>query len=522
MTSPDVAWGAFTDVGPWTVVPSDLSWRDGIDELRARTRLEAPALTRAGVLPPLGRVARTGVRFGAALGQWTVLDRLGGAEGATAALSARLRSAFESLGPTYVKLGQIVSTGSGVFPPDMVAEFAHCRDDVPPESFRSVRRTIERELGGPVDETFESIDERPLAAGSVAQVYAARLHSGQDVVVKVLRRGIGALVRDDLATMAWMVRHVVGRLRVARLANPKAVLEVFAETILEELDLRLEADNMLDVARALGESVDRRVLVPRPHPELVTRRVLVMERMEGFAFDDASSVRAAAITPELLRGAVVSFVEAVFAHGVFHGDLHGGNLRIRPDGRIALLDHGITGRFDDTGRRAFTRLLLTAAMGDLSGQLEAVRDLGALPPDTDLDALAVDLGLDVGLPDVADLDQRELADHLQALAASLLDHGARLPKAVVLLVKDVLFLDSAIALHAPEIDLFAEAVAVLEDLIASRGDELAVELGVAPDALQVDLAGLRHMFGLSDMEQLPYEELCRRRDLLRDRLTSRP
>ena len=285
-------------------------------------------------------------------------------------LSQRLRIAFAHLGPTYIKLGQIVSGGEGLFPEELVAEFKLLRDRVPPEPFDDVRRVVELELGRSLDDIFTSFDRTPIAAASIAQVHAARLRTGEDVVVKVQRPQIARLVREDIEAMAWLAPHLVGRIPVAALANPPALIELFAETIVEELDFRLEAQNMLDIARVLAETDQRATIVPRPHPTLVTRRVLVMERLDGIPWDDVQAMHAAGVDTEaVLHAGLVSFMEGAMVYGVFHGDLHGGNLMVRPDGRTVLMDFGITGRLDETKRLAFLMLLVGATSGDTMAQL---------------------------------------------------------------------------------------------------------------------------------------------------------
>ena len=178
-----------------------------------------------------------------------------------AELSRRLRLAAETLGPTFIKLGQIISSGEGLFPPELVGEFKRCRDQVPAESFEDVRRTVEEDLGRRLDEVFVSFDESPLAAASIAQVHVARLASGEEVVVKVQRPDVARAIQRDVRAMAWLAPHLIGRIPVASLANPPALVELFADTIVEELDFRVEAANMLDVARD----------APRPRPDGLCR-----------------------------------------------------------------------------------------------------------------------------------------------------------------------------------------------------------------------------------------------------------
>ena len=204
---------------------------------------------------------------------WAIGPRRKGSEVSRADLSRRLRIAFSHLGPTYIKLGQIVSGGEGLFPQELVTEFKLLRDRVPAEPFEAVRRVVELELGSSLDDVFEWFDRTPIAAASIAQVHAAKLRTGEEVVVKVQRPQIGRIVREDIEAMAWISPYLVGRIPVSALANPPALIELFAETIVEELDFRLEAQNMLDIARVLAETEQRATIVPRPHPTLVTRRV---------------------------------------------------------------------------------------------------------------------------------------------------------------------------------------------------------------------------------------------------------
>src|SRR5262249_47007962 len=229
-----------------------MTWRRGLDRLRARAREQVPRWMETGHLPPFGRLVRVVSRVGSALGLWFVLAKRHGPPRSRRDLSRRLRVAFGHLGPTYIKLGQIISGGEGLFPEELVTEFKLLRDRVPPESFEDVRRVVEEDLGRPLVDVFESFQRTPIAAASIAQVHAARLRTGEDVVVKVQRPQIARLVRQDIEAMAWLAPHLVGRIPVSALANPPALIELFAETIVEELDFRLEAQNMLDIARVLA------------------------------------------------------------------------------------------------------------------------------------------------------------------------------------------------------------------------------------------------------------------------------
>jgi ubiquinone biosynthesis protein len=517
----DLAVGAFSSHPPWLVDPDDLAWNSGIDALRARQRALAPELTRRRKLPPGVRVVRVGALLGTAVAGWALVERRGTRERSRAGLSRRLRRTFERLGPSYIKLGQIISSGEGLFPEELVGEFRLLRDQVPAESFDVVRRIIEEDLGRPLDALFAAVDPVPLAAASIAQVHAATLVSGESVVIKVQRPTVAAIVRRDLAAMSWLAPLLVGRIPVAALANPPALVELFGETIVEELDFRLEAQNMLDVARVLADTGQRALVVPRPHPRLVTRRVLVMERLDGFRWGDAQSMRDAGIDTEaVLRAALIAFLEGALLYGVFHGDLHGGNLFVQSDGRVALLDFGITGRLDETERVALLRLVMTASAGDMAGQITALRDLGALPADIDVAQVIVDLGLDRPTIDPTTLTAEEITAELRAITTALLGYGAHMPKELMLYVKDMVFLDGAMASMAPTVDVLAEIVAVVMYFHEHHGERIAREMGLAPGAVPaVDLDGIRASFGITEpVDSLTYAELQERRELIRRRM----
>jgi ubiquinone biosynthesis protein len=520
---PDRSWGAFTEHGPWVLDRDAIGWLALAERLRLAAHAEVPALTKPSRLPPGHRVVTVVGHLAGAIGPWMWHRRrrrnadpaIGRAE-----VSRRLRLAAEALGPTYIKLGQIISSGEGLFPSELVAEFKKCRDQVPAEPFDVVRRVVEQDLGARLEDLFESFDTTALAAASIAQVHRARLRTGEDVVVKVQRPAVGRLVRTDLRVMSWLAPHLVGRIPVAALANPPALVELFAETIVEELDFRMEAANMLDVAVMLHELGQTAYVVPRPHPTLVTRRVLVMERLSGFSFDDVAGMRDAGIdTEDVIRTGMIAFMEGAMIHGVFHGDLHGGNLFVLADGRTALLDFGIVGRLTGPRRLAFLRLMLGATTNDIIGQMTALRDLGALPPDTDLAAVIRDLRLDQAPIDPTTLTGEEMVKEVQRVVKALLGYGARLPKELMLYVKNMVFLDGAIARLAPDLDLLAE-IAHISMLFAQRhGERLGRELGIDHTTIELNMDGVKAGFGVdASVEALTYRDLQARRELIQKRM----
>jgi ubiquinone biosynthesis protein len=303
------------------------------------------------------------------------------------------------------------------------------------------------------------------------------------------------------------------------------LVELFAETITEELDFRLEAENMLQVGRSFAALDQRGYVVPRPHPTLVTRRVLVMERLSGFAFDDVVGMRGAGIDTEaVVRTGMIGFLEGAMINGIFHGDLHGGNLLVLADGRTGLLDFGITGRLAEPERQAFLRLLVAASMNDVRSQLIALRDLGALPETTDLEAIATELGLDQPPLDPTALSPEQLTAEIQRVVKALLGSGARLPKPLMLFVKNLVFLDGAIATLAPDLDLFGEIASIAVYFNQRHGPQIAVDAGLGASTWDLDLSALQSSVGIdpADGTGLTHRELQERRQVVRDRLDLRP
>ena len=357
--SPDLERGAFSDEGPWVMPEQAMVWqRRGIGELRIRTAALVPEL--AGCVGDA--FLRSGGRsygwwLGGALLGWRFIDRRH-PETARAGLSRRLRVALPNSDRPTSSSARSSRREKGIFPAELVGEFRMCRDQVPAETFDSVRSVVRVELGQSARGGLRRVRPLTLAAASIAQVHRAQLITGEEVVVKVQRPTVRAQVRRrppghgvDLAPF------LVGRIPVAALANPPAFVELFAETIVEELDFRLEAENMLDVARGACADSASGGGVPRPHPELVTRagardgaprrlRVRRRRRDEGRRSIDTTAV---------IRVGMRGFLEGCMVYGVFHGDLHGGNLLVQRDGRVALLDFGITGRLDEKRRLAFLR-----------------------------------------------------------------------------------------------------------------------------------------------------------------------
>jgi len=374
---------------------------------------------------------------------------------------------------------------------EFVQEFKLCRDRVPPEAFSHVRSVIEEDFDRPLESIFASFDPDPIAAASIAQVHAATLPDGTEVVVKVQRPRIDLVVPEDIATMMWIAPLASARAPEASLANLPAYVELFAETIVEELDFRLEAENMLDIAAVLAKADQRSVVVPRPHPDLVSRRVLVMERMLGFKTDDEAALAENGVDPTpVFRALMVSFFEGAMIHGVFHGDLHGGNMMVTPGGRPAIFDFGITGRFSEAKRRAVLGLMLAASQ-DASAMLRHFRDLGGFPEGADIDQIADEIHIEELMTmNTSEVSPDDMALMMRETMHRLVQHGAKLPKQLFLYMKGMVYLNGAIVTLASDLDVFAEVAHIYEVMLAEHGAEIATLVDVETMPGRADIVQL--------------------------------
>lgn len=254
----------------------------------------------------------------------------------------RIRRALEELGPIYVKFGQALSTRPDLLPEDIAEELAKLQDQVPPFPGKQACRILEEELGCKLGEVFAQFDQVPLASASIAQVHAARLQSGEEVVVKVLRPGIEAQVRQDLELLAALARLAVRLVPEARRLRPGEVVAEFEKTILDELDLMREAANATELRRRFEGS--ELLYVPKVYWDLTRPKVLVMERIFGIPVADRSALIAAGVNLKLLaeRGVEIFFTQ-VFRDNFFHADMHPGNIFVDPlsEARYLAVDFGI-------------------------------------------------------------------------------------------------------------------------------------------------------------------------------------
>ena len=310
-------------------------------------------------------------------------------------LARSVRRAMDDGGVTFVKLGQQLSTRRDLVPVEFAEELSRLQDQAAPVPWPEIRAVLTAELGRPPEEVFARVEEIPLAAASVAQVHAARLRDGTDVVVKVQRPGIAAVVERDLDIVRHLARVLETRTGWGRAMGAVQLADGFADALREELDFTTERDNLRAMAAALAASPARGVRVPVPDPVLSTGRVLVMERLTGTPLGAAGRTVTAAGT-EQRRALAAALLRTVFdqvlEHGLFHVDLHPGNVLLLEDGTLGLLDLGSVGRIDGTTRLAFARLLAAVGSGDSSTAGDALLELVDRPDEIDERALERALG----------------------------------------------------------------------------------------------------------------------------------
>jgi predicted unusual protein kinase regulating ubiquinone biosynthesis (AarF/ABC1/UbiB family) len=364
-----------------------------------------------------------------------------------------VRAAFEDLGPTYIKLGQIIASSHGLFPAAYCSEFQKCLDRVRPFPFAEVERIVAAEVGR---QHYRELDPTPLASASIAQVHAARLLDGSEVVIKIQRPGIERRVEADvkiLGIWAWAVSLIP----TVELANPVGIVEDFRATIREELDFRLEAANMDEFNSIMAELHHTDVRAPTVHHDLTTRRVITMSRLHGVRVDDVDEVRKRTTDPEdrLILGLRAWFQCLIF-HGFFHGDVHAGNLMLLDDAGLGFLDFGIIGRFAPRTRRLITDYIVAFATGDYAALARVLLSMDAVAQGVDLAAMAKDLERAYAPMLKLSFGDIKYGDILPGIMRVSVKHRMRLPREFVLVTKQMLYFDRYAKLLAPRLNIFSD------------------------------------------------------------------
>ncbi len=347
----------------------------------------------------------------------------------------RIRLALEELGPSFAKLGQLMSTRADMFPPDYIEEFKKLQDRVPPVPFQDIKKVIERELRRPLSEIFADFHGESIAAASVAQVHVARLFSGEKVAVKVVRPGIDKMIRDDIGLMYFLARRIEKTFEVGRIIGVVNLVEEFERVIFRELDMLVEAGSIEKFGANFKDS--RELYIPKVYWDYSTKSVLVMEHIDGIKMDQVETIKAHGIDPrDIALIGLRAFSRQLMQFGFFHGDPHPGNTIVMPDGRVGLVDFGITGYLDEEMMRQIANLFLGYAEHDYDLVMEALIEAGLVDEDrVDLTAFRMDL------KDVSEafygrsLQHISVKDVYDQVMHLVLKYRIRLPRNLLLLLK---------------------------------------------------------------------------------------
>ena len=370
----------------------------------------------------------------------------------------QIPATFADLGPTYVKFGQIIASSPGAFGEQLSREFRTLLDAVPPADTAEVHKLFKEELGADPAELFAHFEEEPFASASIAQVHFATLHTGEDVVVKIQRPGIRRRVAADLQILKRFAQ-IVELAKLGRRLSAQDVVADFADNLAEELDFRIEAQSMEAWVSGLhGSPMGRNIKVPDVHWEFTSERVLTMERVQGVRIDDVRAIRKQGLDgTELVKALLFATFEGGLRHGLFHGDLHAGNLLVDGQGRIVFLDFGIMGRIDPRTRWLLRELIYAllvkkdhAAAGKIVVLLGAV---GTVKPEAqaakDLEAFAQPLTLKT----LGDMSYAEIGKQLSTLADA---YDVKLPRELVLIGKQFLYVERYMKLLAPKWQMMSD------------------------------------------------------------------
>src|SRR6202047_3815007 len=365
---------------------------------------------------------------------------------------------FSALGPTYVKFGQIIASSPGAFGEQLSREFRSLLDAVPPADTAEVHRLVKEELGDDPAHLFKNFEEEPFASASIAQVHYATLHSGEEVVVKIQRPGIRRRVAADLQILKRGAQ-IVELAKLGRRLSAQDVVADFADNLAEELDFRLEAQSMdAWVSHMHASPLGKNIRVPQVYWDHTSERVLTMERVNGIRIDDAAAIRKAGFDgTELVKALLFSVFEGGLRHGLFHGDLHAGNLYVDPDGKIVFFDFGIMGRVDPRTRwllRELVYALLVKKDHAAAGKIVVVMGaVGTVKPEAqaakDLEKFATPLTMQT----VGDMSYADIGRQLSTLADA---YDVKLPRELVLIGKQFLYVERYMKLLAPKWQMMSD------------------------------------------------------------------
>jgi len=385
-------------------------------------------------------------------GQWPVLKG--------PSVPERLRLAFEELGPSFIKLAQVLSSRPDLITARYAEEFKKLQDEVPPFSAEEAAKIIEEELKLPIDRIFTQFSHKPVAAASIAQVHHAVLADGSKVIVKVQRPNIKETIETDIDIMSTAVRLMERYVPESKFFNPTGIVHEFTKSIRKELDFTEEAKNACRFRRNFENIPD--IKIPKIYTEFLTERVLIMERIEGLRIDDIAGIEALGLDrKKLALIGVNAYFKMILEDGFFHADPHPGNIFAMPTGQIGFVDFGIVGRVSDEMKETMANTFLALLSKDYDRLIEQYIDLGLVPEETDLYAFRRDFKAD--LIDLLEplygtsIGEINFGQYLDTIVHLAMRYNMKIPSDLLLINKAMLILENIGVELDPTFDFISAA-----------------------------------------------------------------
>ena len=392
----------------------------------------------------------------------------------------RVRMAFEELGPTYIKLGQILSTRPDLVQIDFVRELSKLQDEVPPFPFEDARRIVESELGSPLENIFATFEETPLASASIGQVHRARYLDGEDVAVKVQRPGIRRLIDIDLEIMLHLATLAENHIEELSFHQPVTIVEEFAKTLERELDYTIEATNTERVSREFLQ--DTTVYIPKVYRETTTSRVLTTELVQGIKVSKLDLLDQEGYDRKMItyRGAHVCLSQ-IFDQGFFHADPHPGNIFVLPGNVICLLDFGMVGSIDRNTRENFVELVDSIVRRDETRAANCLLRITSWDEEPNMRAFEKDVAEFIGQHLYKPLKEIELGKLLQHLLELAARHHLRIYPDIFLMMKALSTVEGVACRLDPDFDMLLHAEPFIKKIKLQR---------FSPERLESDVLSL--------------------------------
>lgn len=379
----------------------------------------------------------------------------------------RVRLMLEELGPTFIKLGQILASRPDLIPPDYIEELKKLHDRIPGVGFESIKRQVEKELGKPIEEVYSFFDTHPYAAASIAQVHRATLKGGKEVVVKVQRPGIDRIIKADLEILHNLARLAEKHIPESRIYDPVGVVAEFAKAMHRELDFTKEAWNVEKFRRNFEG--DATVYVPKVFWECTTHKVLTIEYVDGVRIDRIDEIsRSAHFKKKVAENGARAILKQIFAHGFFHADPHPGNILVRSDGSIAFIDFGMMGRIDRDTMRKMAEMMLGVINRDEERIVRLLLEIGQSEKRSNLEELTLDV------QDILDrfygktLKEINIPELISDIFLTAGRHGIKIPPKFALLCKSILTIDGIGRQLYPDFDFIKMAKPFVKQLFRER------------------------------------------------------